>query len=228
MKWAIFIFFPWLSVSQAFEWVSFEMTQRTNKEGKTSEIRSLVYFDNQNQMTIRQLYPMEIYVKNNSDGELIIYNPKTNEVFQMMNYMLSSQQNQFYFFLQGKTDDMGLVDMGFTLNGSRLEDGLLISNYAVPPEVKKYFDHIEIVHDGQKPIFIGYINKKGEYLKKVFYYDYIVDLDILFPGSITEINYIGKHDSIITKTSFSEFKVDDWDHKEMVEFTVPDDAKLIE
>ena len=123
---------------------------------------------------------------------------------------------------------MGLVDLGFELEGSRLEDQLLISTYNAPPEVKKYFSKIEMVHEGRKPIFIGYQDKKGKFLKKVYYYDYLDDLTFMFPGSITEINYLEKKDSIIAKTSFKDFKLNDVKHKEMVSFQIPEDAKLIE
>ena len=223
-----YILFPIFSFFQSYDWVSFEMVQRSNQNGRTTEVRSLVYFDKESQMTIRQLFPMDLFISNNSDGELLMYNPETNEVYQMMNFMMSSQQNQFYFFLQGKTDDMGLIDLGFKLEGSRLEDRLLISTYNAPPDVKQYFDKIEMVHEGRKPIFIGYIDKKGKYLKKVYYYEYMDDLSFMFPGSITEINYLDKKDSIIAKTSFKEFRVNDLSHKDMVAFDIPEDAKLIE
>jgi len=222
------ILFPIFSFFQSYDWVSFEMVQRSNQKGKTTEVRSLVYFDKESQMTIRQLFPMDLFISNNSDGELVMYNPETNEVYQMMNFMMSSQQNQYYFFLQGKTDNMGLIELGFELEGSRLVDQLLISTFSAPPDVKQYFDKIEMVHEGRKPIFIGYIDKKGKYLKKVFYYDYMEDLSFMFPGSITEINYVEKNDSIIAKTSFKEFRVNDLAHKDMVAFDIPEDAKLIE
>ena len=219
---------PLINFFQSYDWVSFQMIQRTNQDGKTTEVRSLVCFDKSSEMTIRQLFPLDLYIRNNVDGELVMYNPSTNEVYQMMNFMMSSQQNQFYFFLRGKTDDMGLVEMGFQLKGSRLEDKLLISTYDAPAEVKKYFDKIEMVHEGRRPIFIGYIDKKGKYLKKVFYYDYNQNLDFMFPGSITEINYLEKKDSIISKTSFTDFRINDSEHLSMVTFTIPEDAKLIE
>ena len=86
-----FILFPIFSLFQSYDWVSFEMVQRSNQNGTTTEVRSLVYFDRESQMTIRQLFPMDWFIRNNSDGELLMYNPNTNEVFQMMNFMMSSQ-----------------------------------------------------------------------------------------------------------------------------------------
>ncbi|MFT6133731.1 MAG: hypothetical protein ACJAZM_000208 [Cyclobacteriaceae bacterium] len=204
------------------------MKQRSNRDGVTSETRSMVYFDENSQLIIRQLFPMELFVFNNKEGELKIYNPEKNQVFQQMNYMLGSQNNQFYFFLMNKTDDMGLFDLGFELMSSRLEDQLLISEYNSPPSVKQYFDKVELVHKGKRPIFVGYKDKKGKFLKKVYYYNYIEDIGLAFPGAITEINYIDKRDSIVSKTSFTNFKINDEVDREIMRFEIPLDAQLIE
>lgn len=224
----LFIFLPAIFTTQSFQWVSFEMTQRNNNKGVTTEARSVVYFAQNSDLVIRQVFPFELFILNNKDGELKIYNPERNEVYQSMNYQLGSQTNQFYFFLMNKTDDMGLTDMGFALASSRLEDQLLISVYDAPENAKQYLEKVEVVHKGKQPIFIGYLDKKDKYLKKVFYYNYMEDLGVTFPGVITEINYLEKKDSIITKTSFTNFKIDDLEAQGMLEFQVPDHARLIE
>ncbi len=213
---------------QQFDWIRFELEQRTNQGGRTITTNSLIYFAENSDLVIHQTNPMNMYILNNRDGELKIFNPDENSVFQTMNYNLNSENNQFYYFLMNKTDDMGLQQLGFDLIESRLEGGLLISLYDTTPRVKEYFDKVELVHKGRTPIFIGYLDKKDKYIKKVFYYDYENISGIDFPMAITEINYIGKNDSIIAKSSFSNFRINNTLDKEMLNFQIPENATLIE
>lgn len=211
-----------------FDWISFELVQRTNSDGKTMTTNSLVYFRNNSDLVIHQISPYDLYILNNRDGELRIYNPKENSVYQTMNYNLSSENNQFYYFLMNKTQDMGLRGMGFKLIESKLEEGLLVSIYDTTPQVKEYFDKVELVHKGKTPIFIGYLNKKDEYLKKVFYYDYEDITGMNFPMAITEINFLEGGDSLISKTTFSNFNINKAMDQEMLDFSIPNNATLIE
>ena len=71
------------------------------------------------------------------------------------------------------------------------------------------------------------MDKKGKYLKKVFYYDYKSMEGIDFPNSITEINYLETKDSIISKTKFSNFMFDRELDREMLEFEIPESAILV-
>jgi hypothetical protein len=199
-----------------------------NQGGKTSSTRSKVYFGDNSNMLIHHISPINLFVLNNRDGELKIYNPEKNSVFQQMNYMINSENNQFYYFLRRKTDDMGLIDNGFTLINTELENGLLISEFDTPQDVKQNFDRVELVHEGKTPIFIGYKDKKGKYRKKVYFYEYEqIGESIQFPMSITEINYIDK-DSIIVKSEFSNFQFDKSEDLQMVRFEVPESAILVE
>ena len=81
---------------------------------------------------------------------------------------------------------------------------------------------------GKNPIFIGYKGEKGNYIKKVFYYSYETIGSIDFPKSITEFSYISKKDSIISKTYFDSFQLNNPADREFIEFEVPSNARLIE
>lgn len=215
------------STPQQFEWVRFEMNQRTNHAGKTSSTDAIIYFSKKSDLLIHHIAPMDMYIKNNREGELQIYNPGENSYYQTLNFNLNSENNQFYFFLMNKTSNMGLEALGFSLEETKIDEDLLISIYDSSPEVKQYFDKVELVHKGRRPIFIGYMDKKGKYLKKVFYYDYKSMEGIDFPNSITEINYLETKDSIISKTKFSNFMFDRELDREMLEFEIPESAILV-
>lgn len=217
----IFFFF------QSFEFVSFEMTQRRNYDGKTTRTDAKVYFSFNGNMVAHYYSPLEFYMINNKDGELQLYNPEKNTVYQTMNHLLSSQNNPLYYFLSGKTNDMGLRQLGFTLSGSEMTDGLLISFYDKPVQMKENYSKVELVHKGKTPVFLGYLDDEGEYVKKVFYYDFQKIKDIEVPRSITEIEYFDS-DSAIAKTNFDSFNFDNPGDLEFVNFEIPENATLIE
>jgi outer membrane lipoprotein-sorting protein len=213
---------------QSYDYVSFEMTQRRNVDGKTSRSNAKFFFSNDGRLVAHYYSPLEFYMINNREGEMSLYNPENNTVFQVMNHLLSSQNNPIYYFLSNKTDDMGLRSMDFKLTNSRLEDGLLISNYKAPKvQQQDGYTDVELVHQGKTPVFIGYMDEEGEYVKKVFYYDYQEVGDFRIPTSITEIEFTPEGDSAIAKTNFANFKFDEPADLEFMNFEVPASAELI-
>lgn len=222
-----FILIGVTSFFQPFRLVKFEMEKRTNKEGKTIKMNADIYFSSDGNMVSHFVSPAEVYIINNEEGELKIYNPEANQVFESTNYQSGSQSTTFYYFLKNQYADMGLKRVGFELGDIKAEGDLLI-NYWTPPEEVNGFSDIELVRKARKPIFMGYRNRKGAYIKKVFYYNYQnIGFGMEFPTSITEIDYLDK-DSIVSKTTFKGFRFDDDADYEMLNFQVPKDAKLIE
>ncbi|MEQ9008160.1 MAG: hypothetical protein RLP12_09770 [Ekhidna sp.] len=202
------------------------MEKRTNKDGKTIKMTADIYFSSNGNMVSHFLTPAEVYIINNEEGELKIYNPVANQVFESTNYQSGSQSTTFYYFLKNQYADMGLKRVGFELSDIKVENDLLI-NYWTPPKKVDGFNDIELVRKARKPIFMGYRDRKGNYLKKVFYYDYEhIGYGIDFPTTITEIDYV-EGDSIVSKTTFNSFRFDDESDFEMLNFEIPKDAKLV-
>ncbi|WP_425392848.1 LolA family protein [Ekhidna sp.] len=209
-----------------FKLAKFEMEKRTNKDGKTMKMTADIYFSSAGNMVSHFLSPAEVYIINNEEGELKIYNPEANQVFQSTNYQAGSQNTNFYYFLKNQTADMGLKRVGFELDGIKTEGNMLI-NYWKPPEKVDGFDHIELVREFRRPIFMGYRDRKGNYMKKVYYYNYEnIGYGIEFPMAITEIDYF-EGDSIVSKTTFQNFRFDDESDFEMLNFKIPEDAELV-
>ncbi|MEP0984788.1 hypothetical protein [Ekhidna sp.] len=209
-----------------FKLAKFEMEKRTNKDGKTIKMNADIYFSSDGSMVSHFVSPAEVYIINNEEGELKIYNPLNNQVFESTNYQSGSQSTTFYYFLKNQYADMGLKRVGFELSDIKVDGDLLI-NYWTPPEEVGAFSDIELVRKARKPIFMGYRDRKGKYLKKVYYYNYEnIGYGIEFPMSITEIDYT-EQDSIVSKTTFQGFRFDDQSDFEMLNFEIPKDAKLI-
>lgn len=209
-----------------YQWVKFELEKRSNKDGKTVQMNANIYFSREGDMVSHFISPSEAYVINNEDGELKIYNPQRNEVFESVNYQAGSQGATFYYFLKNQSSDMGLKKIGFDLVNSKVEGDLLISYWEPPKKIDGLSD-IELVQKSRRPVFMGYRDKKERYIKKVFYYDFeTLRFGVDFPMSITEIDFVDK-DSIVSKTTFSGFRFDDETDMEMLNYEIPSDAKLI-
>ncbi len=212
---------------QTFERVSFEMERRVNGGDQTIKSTASVYFNANGEMVTRYSPPMNVYVFNNLDGEISIYNERDNTVIQSVNYQAGSTNTNFYYFLQGETDDMGLKKLGFALSNTEVKDGLLITEWLAPMDVQSNFASVELVHKDDLPVFLGHKDAKGMYVKKAFYYDYeLLNGYIMFPRTITEMEF-AKKDSIVSKTSFTNFAFDGYVDPNIFNFKIPSNAKVI-
>ena len=211
---------------QDFQWVSFEMTKRTTANGSMTVADATVCYNSTGEIVTYFQRPLEMYILNNTLGEYQIYNPSLNTVVRSVDNRLSSQNTTFIYFLLGQSSDMGLESSGFILRDSKVEDNLLVSEYTAPTEIRDRLDYVELVSNGRSPVFMGYIDRKGNYTRKTYYYDYEIIGNFDLPKSITEIDFVNG-DSIVSKTTFVNFKFDDSSDLELVNYKVPDNAKLI-
>jgi hypothetical protein len=209
------------------EYTSFDMTRRVNAAGKTVESNATVCFKNNGDMTTKYWAPMQTVVFNNLDGEIKIYNEKENTIVQSVNYHIGTSNTNFFFFLKGSTENMGLASLGFKLMDSRMEDGLIITEWGSPKGFENEVDRIELVHRNSLPVFMGHKTRKGDYSRKTFFYDYeLINGYIDFPKSITEIEFVS-NDSIVSKTQFSNFKFDSEVDATLLDYQIPADAQVI-
>lgn len=203
------------------------MVRRVNANGKTVKSTATIYFNDRGQMVTKYAPPLDMLVFNNVEGEIKLYNPKDNTVIQSVNYMAGTTNTNFYYFLQGEIEDMGLRKLGFALTNTRFEDGLLITEWAAPMDMSTNFASVELVHQNDIPVFLGHKDRKGNFVKKVYYYDYTeLPNYIMFPNSITEIEYL-KKDSVLTKTSFENFQFNQAVDPQYFDFVIPEDAKVL-
>jgi len=201
------------------------MTQRVNAKGKTTRMDSRVFFRANGEMVTQISTPTELFIFNNKEGELKIYNPEQNSVFKSVNYNYGSQNNTFYYFL-GEVADMGLSQVGYQVTDTRVEDGVMITTWSPPKNLEADISAVEVVNDGEKNIYMAFMDREGEFFKKIYFYDFEILKGISFPKSITEIGYV-EDDSVITKTTFDYFEYDNPSDLGILEMKIPDNATLI-
>lgn len=218
-----------LTFFQGFNTVSFDMERRVNTKGQTTKSTATVYFNASGDMVTKYAPPLEVYIFNNTEGEIKLYNETDNTVIQSVNYTAGTTNTNFYYFLLGETEDMGLRKLGFSLRDTKYEDGLLITDWAAPMDMSASgFVSVELVHQNDLPVFLGHKDQKGNFVKKAYYYDYtLLEGYIMYPNSITEIEYLGKKDSVISKSNFENFRFNNPQDKNFFDFVIPEDATVM-
>ena len=206
--------------------ISASFTSRSVREGKTVSIRAELCYATTGRMVTHFSDPFQQYVINNSRGEISIYDPKKNTVIQQQNFTYGTETTQFYFFLNNKKEDLGLKQMGFIFKNIRSEKDLLISRWIAPMQFSKQLKELELVHRNGNPIYMKYVNGQDKTIKKVFYYNYQNLNGTDFPTAITQIDYIA-NDSIISKTSYTDIRVNEAANANLLDFKVPATAKTL-
>ncbi|AXE18190.1 hypothetical protein DR864_10770 [Runella rosea] len=207
--------------------VSASMIMRTSHKGKTTNTRAELCYATSGRMVTLFPKPAELYLFNNANGELRVYDPTKNTVLQQQNATYSTETTQFFFFLHNRKADLGLSSMGFSLGSTKFENGVMITTWKSPTPLAKNIKRVELVHKGQNPIFMKYVDPSERTIKKVFYYDYTKLGTVDFPQTITQIDYVTAKDSIVTKTAYGALKINEQVQSNLLEFTIPSNAKII-
>lgn len=224
----LILILPGLSNAQSgIQKISAHIFTRQAENGYKASLEGDIYYSANGDMISYFSSPKNYIVVTNSKGEMRIYNPQENTVIQLQNNLLSSNITPFYYFLSGKTEDMGLRQAGYHVIETKFDKTLKITLWkASHISDKDPIRYVKLVHERNNPIYMDYENAGKNVIRKVYYYNYINLSGIDFPRTFTEILY-QKKDSVITKTAYSEFKINDQANNSMFEFKIPPNAKLV-
>lgn len=204
------------------------METRVASGGKSTQTKATIYYTAEGRMVSYYSLPQEMVIVNNKKGEITIYNPVANTVVQDQNYMLGTETTQLYFFLENKRNDLGLIAMGYSVKSTRFEDGLKITDWNPPMEIAQQVLKVELVHEKGNPIFMAYHGANGMIVKKMFFYNYTdVSEYISMPTAIVQIDFKTVKDSIVTKTAYSQFRLNQMVVDDKLDFTIPSSAKVL-
>lgn len=211
-----------------FQKISMDMEMRSVTAGKSARIKANIYYTAEGKMVSYYTEPQEMVIVNNKKGEILIYNPGNNTVIQQQNYTIGTETTQLYYFLENKRNDLGLSAMGYSVRNTRFEDGLKITEWNPPMSIVKEVSKVELVHEKGNPIFMAYHSGSGGILKKIFFYNYTSVSDyITMPTMVTQIEFKTSTDSVITKTTYSQFRLNQNVTDDKLNFVAPPTAKVI-
>lgn len=212
--------------SQHFERISMNMMAKRKVNGKLVTSQGEIFYKSDGKMVTHIVSPVELIMVNNSKGDLLVYNPKTNEVSKQHNYQFSSETSTLYYFLQSKDNDLGLKSAGFVRNGSKYENNLLITRWIPPVQVAKYFASAELVYSKGTPIFLKFTDAKDRPIKKVYFYNFKNIGQAQFPESVVQISYAEK-DSVVEKISYSNALLNQQAQSPYFDYNIPANAKIV-
>ncbi len=209
--------------------VMLKMHTQSLQGGKTASLNAELFYQSVDGKLITKLDgQLNQVMITNRQGELTIYNPDENSVYRAQSLEYSSENNLIYFFLNGKIQDLGLSEMGFTLQKTEFADGLMITEWMPPASLNQMFSHIKLVHEDYMPIYAAYHDAAGNVVKKVYYSDYEIYTDIILPMTLTEFNYLPSGDSIINRVRLSDVRLNRRAVSSWFDFEIPEDAKIID
>ncbi len=213
------------TANENFERISLTMQSKKVINGKLVITNADVFYAADGKMVTHILSPIETVIINNSKGDLNIYNPRENEVYKEFNYNQGTENTSLYYFLKDRNNELGLRSLGFKLNGSKVENGYIVTSWLPPAQYMKMFNAVELVYQQGKPVFLKFINNKNKAIKKSYYYNYTKVLNLNFPLAITHINYFDNGDSTVEKTVYSNIKVNSASNNSYFDFNIPANAK---
>jgi outer membrane lipoprotein-sorting protein len=202
-------------------------TKRVNN-GKLFTVNADIYYKiNEGVMVTHYTYPNEYIFFSNRKGEAKIYYPKKNQVSIQQNELFSSENTLLYYFITNHSVDMGLKELGFTIQDTRFENEFMINTFLPPVQMANKISKIEIVYEEYQPIYTAYFDKSGKINKKIYYSDYSVFEQYSIPLRVTEISFNSSTDSIVSRMIYSDVKIGTNTNSAYFDYTIPKNAKLI-
>lgn len=228
---AVLIFFgSWIGVYQTgIEKVQAAVVSKQLENGKSITLKSDVFYQSNGDCVTHFTSPVEYFIITNKLGEVKVYDPIQSTVAVQQNDLYSSKTTPFYFFLSGKSNDMGLSDLGFSPVKTYSEKNSIVSEWKnKKTSVNIPVQNIKLVHREQNPIYMEYKAADNKVLRKVYYYNYTKINQYSFPTTTTDIVYNTKtKDSVITKTTYGSIKTNADATGMFFNYKVPTTAKKI-
>jgi outer membrane lipoprotein-sorting protein len=219
-------FLSWFPNQYVYQKVAMDMVTRSTHKGMLSTLKAGVYYTSEGKMACHYNEPQEMLITSNAKGEFMIYDFAKNTVVQKQNYMMSTESNQLFYFLENNRGDLGLAKMGFSLKETKFNEGLKVTVWSPPMNVANDISKVEVAHDKNNPVFLGYFDKKGKPINKTYFYNYQMVAGLNFPTAVTQIAILDAKDSIISKTTYANFKVDQQVDEQYLNFKIPTNAKV--
>ena len=218
---------------QGYSWysgrISLHLESKKIYKGKVVTVHSDIYYSYETGNKVAHYTsPQEFLFISNNLGEVKIYYPETNRVMLDQSMVFSNRYDDLYFFLNNRTDDLGLRDMGFTLEKTEFDNSLMISYWYPPVTLAEQISSVKLVHDDYIPIYMAHAGPSSDIIRKVYYSDYHYENGINLPALITEIEYAAEGDSIVTRKKLTDIRFNGAAISPYFNFKIPEDAERIE
>lgn len=214
--------------SENVKYVSLEFTSKILEKGKYVSVQGELYYDiPAKKMTTRITKPVENITIVTSTGEVKIYSPKENTILNNSSPANSIETSYFHRFFNNQMSDMGLQKLGYLVQSTKIEDGLLVTTWGSKPGTASPLKHIELAHQKSKLVYMGLVALNNRLVGKIYFSKYFSVGPYSIPGSITEFGYTDKGDSIINKKNYFNPKINGEVNSRFLNFVIPSNARVI-
>lgn len=208
--------------------VSLSFTVKILEKKKYVTVEGEVYFKKKGGiLTTHFSKPFENVTIINADGEMKNYDILDNTLIQSSSALNSLESSYFWYFLNGNYSDLGFPKVGYVIKDTKIEDGVLVTNWVPKQGFSSPILNIEMVHEKSLPIYVGFSGAKNKMLGKIFFSSYQKVGNITLPLKITEISYKEKGDSTVTSKTYFNPKVNNEVNPTYLDFKIPANAKVV-
>ena len=201
------------TIAQEYYRMSADFTTKTKPaEGKANLTKGRIYYDKYTKELIYDItFPQKekwviqdskIYKLQNDSIYLTDAIPSMNE-FTVFHLSLNSSLNYF-----------GLKEAKFTIAKVDKKDGLVISYWNIPPNMKAMISSIAIAKKDNSLYSVVIVGPEEKILSKQFFRDYIRTGGFEFPGKIIQIYYDENNQENYQVMEFKNIVLNDTDNEE--------------
>lgn len=198
------------------------MEVKTVNKGTVVTVTKSVYCSSNGRLVTFFHSPQEYRLITNAKGEAQLYIPSSNEVVSEVSEDLSSRDEILSLYLNGRAGDLGLSLYGYRQTAISREDGLIKKTFE--GSGKNGAPVVEIVYEDLLPIYCAYLKSDGTVISKTYFSDFEKSGNLSVPRRVTNIAYSSKKDSTITRSIYSNIKVDSTAPE--FDFEIPANAKV--
>ncbi len=210
------------------EALSLSFTSKILEKKKYITVQGEVYFKKQGGiLTTHLTKPFENVTIINSSGDMKNYDVLDNTLILSSSALNSSESSYFWYFLNGNYSDLGFSKIGYVIKNTKVEDGVLITNWVPKEGLNNPILNIEMVHEKSLPIYIEFKGAKNKSLGKIFFSSYQKIGTLSLPLKITEIAYQDKGDSTVTSKTYYNPKINKEVNATYLDFKIPANAKVV-
>jgi hypothetical protein len=226
---SICCFFFFASFAQPMGRLVLHMKSESLHNGIKNRVEADIYYAvDEGKMVTHYTYPRNYIRLSNSLGEVKMYFPDENSVVMTQDGAFSSENDVLHFFLYNKTTDLGLTGLGYKLLETRMDDGLLVTEWEPIVYESEEIKKVVMAHEDNLPVYTGYFKVRDKVARKVYYSDFEIAGNGIIPTTITEIMYFPKGDSVVNRKQFSNIQSGVHLQNAYFRFEIPADAKRIE
>ena len=152
--------------------------------------------------------------------DTVIYSLKNDSIKSKKPAIGLIETSIFNLSLHGNLKNYGLENSTYTLAGTKMEDGLMISTWEPPEKFQKLMGKILLANKNRNLQGIVIFNKDERILSKQFFNEYANVEGIDFPMKIVQFNY-PEGVEIFQVTTFKNLKIDEKGNDDTYNYPVP-------